>query len=199
MSKQSVLLAPAFALALAVAGCSSTVTSGDATIASSVSASTTTASPTVTNTLPGPHPPPNDNNNGTGFDPCLAYTATELKNWGVAPGSVEDQGVGDGIQRGCLWHGDGWVLQQLVINQPVEQYLNSSSFSAEAITVGGLGAAMYRTPPGDPTSCSVELPAQKASVGTIVRVNDPQAKRAIPDACTKALTVATDTAKKLPK
>lgn len=118
----------------------------------------------------------------------------------MVPGSVEDQGVGDGIQRGCLWKGDGWVLQQLVINQPIEQYLNSPSFpDAEAITVEGLGGAMYRTPPGDMTLCYVELPAGKASVGTVVSVRDYKAKQAIPDACVKAVAIAGDTAKKLPK
>ncbi|MGC7358304.1 DUF3558 family protein, partial [Mycobacteroides abscessus subsp. massiliense] len=100
MRPPSSLLITGFVAIFGVAGCTTTITSGDATTASS-SASTTSL--TATNTLPGPHPPPNDNNNGTSFDPCLAYTATELKSWGVAPGSVEDQGVGDNIQRGCLF------------------------------------------------------------------------------------------------
>lgn len=198
--RRSVSALAVCAAAVGLTSCStSIITSVDATTASStspVSGSSTTA----TNTLPGPHPPPTDNNNGTSFDPCLAYTAAELKKWGVAPGSVEDRGVGDTVQRGCKWTGDGWVLQQLVINQLVDRYFNNPSFpGAQAITVEGLTAAQYRKPVDDMTICYIDLPSEKASVGTIVSVRDRKAKQLIPDACTKALEIASDTAKKLPK
>ncbi|BBZ82650.1 hypothetical protein MABM_25660 [Mycobacteroides abscessus] len=118
----------------------------------------------------------------------------------MAPGSVEDKGVKDTIQRGCLWKGDGWVLQQLVVNRQLDEYLDQELFpGAEAITVGGLSAVKFRSPPEDMTGCYVEIPSQKATVGTIVSVRDSKAKQAIPDACTKAVAIAEDTAKKLPK
>lgn len=198
--RRSVLVL-AVCAAVGLSGCStSTITSIDATKASSTGSVTGTSSTTATNTLPAPHPQPNTNNNGTSFDPCLAYTADELKSWGVAPGSVEDKGVKDTVQRGCLWKGDGWVLQQLVVNRQLDEYLDQELFpGAEAITIGGLSAVKFRSPPDDMTGCYVEIPSQKATVGTIVSVRDPKAKQAIPDACTKALAIAADTAKKLPK
>lgn len=199
MRQVSLLPITACATILGLSGCATT-TSGDATTASSVSTSGATASPTVTNTLPGPHPPPNENNNGTSFDPCLAYSAAELKSWGVAPGSVEDLGVKDTIQRGCTWKGDGWDVQQLVINRSVDEFLNQALFpGAWTVNIGGLTAALHRTPQDDMTVCYVELPSQRATVGTIVGINSSQAQRETPDACTRAISIATDTAKKLPK
>ncbi|KPG26222.1 DUF3558 family protein [Mycobacteroides immunogenum] len=194
--RRAVSLLATCAAAAGLAGCStSTIASIDATTPAPAASSTT-----VTNTLPGPHPPPNDNNNGTSFDPCLAYTAAELKGWGVAPGSVEDIGVKDTVQRGCAWVGNGWEFQQLVTNQLIDTYFNSPSFpGAQAITVEGLTAAQYRKPVDDMTICYIDLPSEKASVGTIVSVRDRKAKQLIPDACTKALEIASDTAKKLPK
>ncbi|MBN7442607.1 DUF3558 domain-containing protein [Mycobacteroides abscessus] len=198
--RRSVLVL-AVCAAVGLSGCStSTITSIDATKASSTGSVAGSSSTVATNTLQAPHPQPNTNNNGTSFDPCLAYTADELKSWGVAPGSVEDKGVKDTIQRGCLWKGDGWVLQQLVVNRQLDEYLDQELFpGAEAITVGGLSAVKFRSPPEDMTGCYVEIPSQKATVGTIVSVRDSKAKQAIPDACTKAVAIAEDTAKKLPK
>ena len=183
-----------------LAGCTKTVTSGDATTASSAGASSVSTSPATTSTLPGPHPPPSDNNDGTSFDPCLAYTADELKNWSVAPGSVEDLANTPGLQRGCKWQGDGWELQQTVLNGSIDRFRDQELFpESEAINIDGLGAVKFRKPADDMTVCYVELPSQKATVGTIVGINSPAAQRAIPDACTKAMRIATDTAKKLPK
>ncbi|ANO23036.1 hypothetical protein BAB79_05100 [Mycobacteroides abscessus] len=198
--RRSVLVL-AVCAAVGLSGCStSTITSIDATKASSTGSVAGSSSTVATNTLQAPHPQPNTNNNGTSFDPCLAYTADELKSWGVAPGSVEDKGVKDTIQRGCLWKGDGWVLQQLVVNRQLDEYLDQELFpGAEAITVGGLNAVKFRSPPEDMTGCYVEIPSQKATVGTIVSVRDSKAKQAMPDACTKAVAIAEDTAKKLPK
>ncbi|MFC5335001.1 MULTISPECIES: DUF3558 family protein [Mycobacterium] len=197
MRQLSSLILTASAVTLASVGCTTTITPGDATTASSTTAQT---SPTVTNTLPGPHPPPNDNNNGTSFDPCLAYTADELKSWGVAPGSVEDVGAKDTVQRGCTWKGDGWEVQQLVVNRSIDEFLDQTLFpGAWTMSIGGLTAALHRFPPDDMTVCYVELPSQNATVGTIVGINSLQAQRQTPDACPRAITIATDTAKKLPK
>lgn len=194
------LLVTACVTILGLSGCSTTITSVDATKASSTGSVGASPSAMATNTLPGPHPPPTDNNNGTSFDPCLAYTADELKSWGVAPGSVEDKGVGDTVQRGCKWTGDGWVVQQLVVNQLIDRYFNNPAFpGAQAIAVDGLTAAQYRKPVDDMTICYIDLPSEKASVGTIVSVRDRKAKQMIPDACTKALEIASVTAKKLPR
>lgn len=194
------LMTTACAAAVGLSSCSTTITSIDATKAASTSSAAASSSTSVTNTLPGPHPPPTENNNGTSFDPCLAYTTDELKGWGVAPGSVEDKGIKDTIQRGCLWKGDGWVLQQLVVNRQLDEYLDQDLFpGAETIALGDLSAVKFRSPPDDMTVCYIELPSERATVGTIVSIRDSKAKQAIPDACTKAIAIATETAKKLPK
>lgn len=160
----------------------------------------TSTSGTVANTLVEPHSAPTDNNNGTSFDPCLAYSAAELKSWGVMPGSVKDLGIGDTIQRGCRWSGDGWELQQLVIDRPVDDYLNQQLFAgSEAVMIEGLKAVKWRDEADPQRVCHVELPSEKSAVGVLVGVNSPQAMKAIPDACDKALNIAADVAKKLPK
>ncbi|WP_426331472.1 DUF3558 family protein, partial [Mycobacteroides abscessus] len=108
MNRPTLVSAVAGMIALAVAGCTG---STEGIAKTEPSSSSPSASATVTNTLVEPHPAPTDNNNGTSFDPCLAYSAAELKSWGVMPGSVKDLGIGDTIQRGCRWSGDGWELQ----------------------------------------------------------------------------------------
>ncbi|WP_330220028.1 DUF3558 family protein [Mycobacteroides franklinii] len=139
------------------------------------SASTST---TVTNTLPGPHPAPTDNNNGTSFDPCLAYSSDELRAWGVKPGSVEDLANTPSLQRGCTWSGDGWDIQQTVLNRPATDHLNQDLFpGSELVTIEGLNAARWRDEVDPQRVCYVELPSQKASVGTIVGIRDPQAQK----------------------
>lgn len=199
MNKLSMLLIANCAAVLATLACSTTTTtSGDPTTASA--ASSAASSPTVTNTLPGPHPPPTDNNNGTSFDPCLTYTADELKDWGVSPGSVEDIANSPGLQRGCIWYGNGWDIQQTVLNRSVEEFLNQKLFpGAEPVTIGGLNGVRWRDEADPQRVCYVELPSQNATVGTIVGIRNPKAQKEIPDACTKAEAIATDTAKKLPK
>lgn len=189
------------AIALTVAGCGGAV-SGDAITESPLPPSrigiTTGSSPTASNTLPEPHPPPNYNSDGTAFDPCLIYSAAELQKWGVDPASVED--AADGLQRGCIWKGDGWVLQQLVNNQSIADYLNLNNYpDAHPLNVGGLQGSVDRGQQKGTAFCSVQIPSQKAVVATLVSVRDSQAEKVIPDACTKAIEIATDTARKLPK
>ncbi|TDZ82146.1 hypothetical protein DE4585_02678 [Mycobacteroides salmoniphilum] len=195
------LLVAAGLVALTVASCAGTtgrIGKVDAP-SSNQSASVSTSTP-VTNTLPGPHPAPTDNNNGTAFDPCLAYSAEQLRAWGVKPGSVEDLANTPSLQRGCAWSGDGWDVQQTVLNRPISDYLNQDLFpGSEPVAIEGLNAARWRDEVDPQRVCYVELPAQKASVGTIVGVRNPQAQEAIPDACTKAMSIAADTAKKLPQ
>ncbi|OHU31658.1 hypothetical protein BKG76_00095 [Mycobacteroides franklinii] len=199
MNRPTFLLGVAGIVALAVAGCAESTKAITKTESSSTTGSPP-ASSTVTNTLLEPHPAPTDNNNGTSFDPCLAYTAVELKSWGVKAGSVKDLGIGDTIQRGCRWSGDGWELQQLVINRPVDDYLNQKLFAgSESVTVGGLRAVKWRDEADPQRVCHVELPSQQSTVGVLVGVNSPQAHKTIPDACDKAMSIATDVANKLPK
>ncbi|ORB52132.1 hypothetical protein BST43_19450 [Mycobacteroides saopaulense] len=189
------------AVALTIAGCGGPVAGDAVTAASSTSSrGATPTSPTVTNTLPGPHPPPNQNNDGTTFDPCLAYTASELSGWGIDPATVNDVAIDDTLQRGCTWKGDGWVLQQLITNRSISEYLDPANYpDAKPLTIAGLQASQHRLGQAGTTFCSVQIPSQKAVIATLVSVRDSKAENQIPDACTKAIQIATDTAGKLPK
>lgn len=187
------------ALALTVAGCGGPV-SGDAVTAASTSSSATAtaSSTTVANTLPGPHPPPNHNSDGTTFDPCIAYSAAELTKWGLDPSTVQD--VSDQLQRGCSWKGDGWRLQQLVINRSISEYLDTNNYpDAQPVTIAGLQGSTHRLNQTDNSFCSAQIPSERSVVASLVAVDTPKAKRAIPDPCIKAVEIATDTAGKLPK
>ncbi|SHQ07630.1 DUF3558 family protein [Mycobacteroides abscessus] len=186
------------AAAFTVASCDGVV-GGDAITKSSSSPShPANSSATVSNSLSAPHSPPDPNTDGTTFDPCLAYSAEELKSWGVDPASVKD--AADGLQRGCIWKGDGWVLQQLVNNHTISDYLNPDNYpDSQPLTVAGLQGSVDRGQQKGTTFCSVQIPSQKAVIATLVSVRDRQAEQAIPDACTKAIAIAADTATKLPK
>ncbi|MUM16522.1 DUF3558 domain-containing protein [Mycobacterium sp. CBMA271] len=189
---------------LVIAGCGTTVDgqpTPDGMHATSTgrSSSATTTSPTVTNTLRGPHAPPNNRNDGTSFDPCLAYSAEEIKSWGVDPEYVEDQGGPDEIARGCLWRADGWSATQTVINRPVSDYLNAQRYpGAHPVEIDGLHGAVF----GDIIgvgSCNVALPSQRAVVITGIIAIGPTAEKLIPDPCQKAIDIATRTAPRLPR
>ncbi|WP_100451177.1 DUF3558 domain-containing protein [Mycobacteroides abscessus] len=193
------LLAALISVAVAVnlSACGTT-TGGIATTAPSIAGSSSTSA-TVSNSLTSPHPPPNQYNDGTTFDPCLAFTADELRSWGVKPETVEDNGSPDLVQRGCTWSGDGWFINITVLNRPVSDYLNHDNFpGSQSTQVGGLDGVTFRAAGSD--NCWVSLPAQRASVGTSVSILDPKlGPRAVPDTCAKALAVATVVAGKLPK
>ena len=188
------------AIAAVVVSACGTTTGGIATTAPSVAGSST-ASATVSNSLTSPHPPPNQYNDGTTFDPCLAFTADELRSWGVKPESVEDAGAPDRLQRGCTWIGDGWFTYVAVLNRPVSDYLNQENFpGSKPIQVGGLDGVTYQKTGTALPDCWVELPSQNASVGTLVSIQDPkQGPQVVPDTCAKAVAVATAVAGKLPK
>ncbi|TDZ96877.1 DUF3558 family protein [Mycobacteroides salmoniphilum] len=200
MSLAAQRLALAAASALVLAGCGSTV-SGDAKTApasgSSGTGNATSSSSPAGNTVPAPHQTPNTNTDGTPFDPCLAYSAAELGKWGLDPATVK--GVDDGLQRGCIWDGKGWYVQQLVINRSISEYLDTDNYpDAQPLTIAGLQGSQHRLSQPGTGFCSVQIPSQRAVVATLVRV-DPEAANKIPDACTKAIEIATDTAAKLPK
>ncbi len=186
-------------LAVAVSACGTT-TGGIAKTAPSV-ASSSSASTTVSNSLTVPHPPPNQYNDGTTFDPCLAFTAEELRSWGVKPESVEVAGAPDRLQRGCTWIGEGWSTYVDVLNRPVSDYLNQENFpGSKPIQVGGLNGVTFQKTGVALPDCWINLPSQKASVGVLVSIQDPKlGPKAVPDTCAKALAVATVVAGKLPK
>ncbi|MBN7437930.1 DUF3558 domain-containing protein [Mycobacteroides abscessus] len=185
--------APIVALSLTSCG---TVTNGTAVSATSATsteeAASTTSAPAI------PHQPASKNNDGTTFDPCVAYGTDDLRAVGLDPASGKD--IDSALLRGCKWYGAGWRVQVAVLNGSIDRYRDQKLFpGSQPIIVDGLSGVTYRDEPGNMRNCFVEIPSQQATVGTIVEVSDAPALDQIPDACTKAVEVATLTAKKLPK
>ncbi|MEU9804627.1 DUF3558 domain-containing protein [Mycobacterium sp. NPDC050853] len=180
------------------AGCNSAVDGQPLSAISKTTGSNTSSSaPTVTNTLPGPHPPPNQFTDGTSFDPCFAYSSSEIESWGVSPSNVVDVGADNELVRGCRWRGDGWNVSQLVANRTVSEFLAYPD--AKSTEIGGLQGAVYWNPPGTRERCEVVLPSQRAVVSTGVHVLDSKAERTVPDLCQKAIDIAAQTAPRLPR
>ncbi|AMU53783.1 hypothetical protein A3O02_00055 [Mycobacteroides abscessus] len=128
----------------------------------------------------------------------MAYGTDDLRAVGLDPSSGKD--IDSALLRGCKWYGAGWRVQVAVLNGSIERYRDQKLFpGSQPIIVDGLSGVTYRDEPGNMRNCFVEIPSQQATVGTIVEVSDAPALDQIPDACTKAVEVATLTAKKLPK
>lgn len=189
-----------------LAGCS-TPTDGEAvrSISSNSRQSSRSAAPPplVSNTLPAPHPPPNEYTDGSTFEPCAAFTADELRNWGVDPANVDDVGLENPLLRGCRWRpaNRSWSLGIRVHNSAVEKYLEPDNTLKlqEPVTVGGRSGAMS-SPDGRQHACDVIVPSQKAVVIFTVRVYSGDAgPKLVPDACNKAIDIATTVAGRLPQ
>lgn len=194
----------ACAATMLVAGCSTstgiTKPASTSDAVSSAASTSATSQPQVSSTLTAPHPPPNNWNDGTTYDPCLTYTADQLRAWGVDPARVTDRGVEDRQVRGCRWSADGWSLGLTVANTKVSSYLDSTLFrSPRSIEVAGLDAVIYQGGNASAPGCTVVLPVQNASVGVIALVFDPKSAKDVPDPCAKATEVATAVAPTLPK
>ncbi len=190
--------------ALLAAGCStSTGITKPADISGSASTSaskTATSQPQVPSTLTEPHPPPNHWNDGTSYDPCLTYTADQIRSWGADPAKVEDRGVEDRQVRGCRWVADGWSVGLTVANTKVSSYLDPALYdNPRSIKVAGLDAVIFQGGSAGAPVCTVSLPVQNASVGVVVVVFDPKRAKDVPDPCAKATAVATAVAPTLPK
>ncbi|WP_078314010.1 DUF3558 domain-containing protein [Mycobacterium sp. D16Q16] len=201
----SVRLAVATVVGCALVACT-TPTAGEAVLSTSSdvpSNSHATAAPTtISNTLPAPHPPANEHTDGSAFEPCTAFTADELKGWGVDPTKVDDIGVENPLLRGCRWRQENrsWSLAIRVHNATVEKYLQQDSTLKlqEPITIAGKSGAMNSSD-GRQNQCDVVLPSQQAVVIFTVRVySGDEGPRLVPDACNKAIDVATAVAPRLP-
>ncbi|KPG25086.1 DUF3558 domain-containing protein [Mycobacteroides abscessus subsp. abscessus] len=194
----------ACAATLLTAGCSTSTgitKPADVTGSPSPSASSTaSAQPQVSSTLTAPHPPPNHWNDGTSYDPCLTYTAEQIRAWGVDPAKVSDVGAEDRQLRGCRWSADGWSVEVSVANSKVSSYLDAELFdNPRSITVAGLQAVQYDGGNQQAPACTVVLPSQSSVVGVLVVIVDPKRAKGVSDPCSKATEVATAVAPTLPK
>ncbi|MUM16520.1 hypothetical protein BI330_09020 [Mycobacterium sp. CBMA 623] len=130
----------------------------------------------------------------------MAYTADEIRSWGVSPSDVTDIGTKGKQLRGCEWNGNGWSTSQLVVNRPVSEYLDTNVYpGSQPIEIDGLHGAVYWSPPLTRMGCRVVLPSQQAVVSTGVLVIDQEAEALIPDPCQKATDIARHVAPRLPR
>lgn len=194
----------ACAAMLLAAGCSTSTgitKPADVTSSASPSASATaTAQPQGPSTLTAPHPLPNHWNDGTSYDPCLTYTAEQIRAWGVDPAQVDDRGVEDRQLRGCRWSSDGWSVELSVANTKVSSYLDAKLFdNPRSVTVAGLQAVQYDGGIPQAPACTVILPVQNATVAVVVAIVDPKRAKGVSDACAKSIEVAAAVVPSLPK
>ncbi|MDO3093251.1 DUF3558 family protein [Mycobacteroides abscessus subsp. abscessus] len=190
----------ACAATLLAAGCSTSTGITKPADATSSASATATAQPQVPSTLTAPHPPPNHWNDGTSYDPCLTYTAEQIRAWGVDPAQVDDRGVEDRQLRGCRWSADGWSVELSVANTKVSSYLDAKLFdNPRSVTVAGLQAVQYDGGIPQAPACTVILPVQNATVAVVVAIVDPKRAKGVSDACAKSIEVATAVAPSLPK
>jgi hypothetical protein len=199
MSSHRLGLLPA--LVIAAAGCSISTPGTPAPASTTPGAAPSNVSSSVPYTLTAPHPSPGKGNDGTTFDPCIAYTAEEIRSWGVDPGTVEDTGTQGLRTRGCRWSGDGWSISQSIINNPVEKYLDTPVYpGSRRETIGGLDGVVYQAPEVGDLMCTAALPSQQGTVHIVVGIyNEKAGRQAVPDLCVKAVEVATFVVTKLPK
>ncbi len=170
--------------------------------ASSAVSSAASSQPQVSSTLTAPHPPPSHWNDGTSYDPCLMYSAEQIRSWGLDPSKVSDVGTQDPQLRGCQWKGlsGGWTAELTVANTKVSSYLDPGLYNnPKPITVAGLDGVIYQGRVASVPTCTVILPSQQATVAVVVVVVDVQEAKDVPDACAKSKQVATTVAPTLPK
>lgn len=130
---------------------------------------------------------------GTTFDPCHAFTPTELRTWGLTPQQVFAIGGVNKGMRGCEWESASnteiWNLNLLVSNIAIQRMWDKGE---KKISVAGVDASLHQ----EPDMCVVSLPAQRSSVS--VNVGAGTGKAGI-DLCAKAMEIATGTLPKIPK
>lgn len=171
--------APLLVAVAAMASCSTTTSGSPApagTTSTSVSgsSSSSTTSVSVPYTLTAPHPPPGKKNDGTSFDPCVAYTADEIRSWGVDPSKVEDIATRKLEYRGCNWSADGWSIEQGVINNPISDYLNTPYIRGRTHRSSAVSTVwcINRQPPGircAPRHCHHNKPRSTSLWASITR------------------------------
>jgi hypothetical protein len=137
---------------------------------------------------------------GTTFDPCVAFTASDLTKWGVKPTAEAHAGAPNEAARGCQWRSlpcpasaaqPCWsgVVNVLVSNKTLADYVRD--FGAHDHPVAGRPGVMSTS--GSDT-CYVSTPAQTATVTIGVTYDHP----VVGDPCATASNIAVAVANYLP-
>lgn len=136
---------------------------------------------------------------GTTFDPCTAFSASDLTKWGVETLPHGHAGAPGQPARGCQWNAPAcaadaprntcWSLTVTVANQTIADYVRDQG-AHEQTVVGRAGA----TSMDGPLTCYLMIPAQKATVSVSVTSDNPK----VVDPCGKANALAPDVANYLP-
>lgn len=140
--------------------------------------------------LPFDNPFPNrwnNSNDGTSFEPCTAYSDSELSRFGVDPGAIKDAALVDrqGI-RGCYWFtSNKYSLSVVVTNaESLEKYqsgMREIDWKPDLL-IGGrtVGLADLND---DENTCSTYIQSGKSIVSAEVIINGGEEGRAKYDPC----------------
>ncbi|MFJ6097077.1 DUF3558 family protein [Williamsia muralis] len=140
--------------------------------------------------LPFDNPFPNRwnaSNDGTSYEPCNAFSSSELGEFGIDSTRIEDAAVVDGQGvRGCRWFMPGiFSMSQLVTNSTsLTAYRDGTSDFEwkQDLSVEGRAVGMFDLK-FDSTSCSTYVQSFSAGVVTnFVISSDPESRGAI-DPC----------------
>ncbi|MET9328684.1 DUF3558 domain-containing protein [Tsukamurella sp. NPDC003166] len=176
--------------ALVVGGCSVTVPGEPAAARSNrTSARPLPFSPTVKNRT-------NDRNDGTPFEPCSAYSDSELHVLDIDPTSVQDAAQVDSANyRGCRWReagytaarGGGDYSQIVGLKMSLKQYkhhMSTKRWQTDRM-VDGRRLALY----SENNYCSAVFASEQAIVVTIAGSTNPSPGRTVE--CARAVAFAT--------
>ncbi len=150
----------------------------------------------------------NPRNNGSSFEPCIAYTASELAALGLSPLTQRDAAVSNAPNyRGCQWdlttaadeasnRGLNWV-SQFVGNQPSLSAYKSAHDNVRwqaDLVVGGVAIAVGSSRPGE---CGAVFRSGQSIVVTLVEFDS--STRSLSGECDRAVRLAALATTKAPR
>lgn len=115
----------------------------------------------------------NDSNNGSTYEPCIAFSANELRAFGIDPESLEDAALVDGQgTRGCNWFTrDAFGFGQVVTNsRSLEDYKKGTPEYdwRPDLEFGGRLVGLFSPKFEDSGICSTYVQSGRAAVVTNV-------------------------------
>jgi hypothetical protein len=179
------------ALLLLLTGCGVEVT-GTPAVPAATTLSTTAATATTGTPIPLPFETTfpdrwNGANDGSPFEPCVAFSDSELVRFRIDPATIEDAAIvnGQGI-RGCRWlMPDLFSISSLVTNSDsLNSYRDGTKENnwRANLEVNGRVVGLFATEHGVSSTCSTYVQSYSAGVVTNVVTSTSTEGQAI-DAC----------------
>lgn len=140
-------------------------------------AGSTSSSPSWSSAVPLPFTPTiteraNDRNDGTPFEPCTAYSDSEVRTLGASPSSISDAAFSDSPNyRGCHWNSTnkaGQFSQTVGNERSLADYKTKQSFRPWRADMQISGRTVIWTTEDD-DGCFASFMSQKAIVHSSYR------------------------------